>query len=186
MSPRVGMSLTMIIKAAADIANQKGLNEVTLATVSKTLNVKSPSLYNHVNGLRGIKTELAVRGLTMLYEEMSASVKGLNGERALLSLADAYIGFAEANPGLYEASLQKIEDSRLEKLSGLIVRLVVGQLTSNGYAESGTAIHAARGLRSLLHGFAVLRKQTAFELSESIRDSRLFATRTFLNGLKIN
>lgn len=69
MSPRVGMSLDMILRAAAGIADEKGLNEVTLAAVAKSLNVKPPSLYNFVNGLQGIKAELAVSGFTMLYEK---------------------------------------------------------------------------------------------------------------------
>ncbi|MEC1928505.1 TetR/AcrR family transcriptional regulator, partial [Bacillus amyloliquefaciens] len=33
MSPRVGMSLDMIIGAASNIADEKGLNEVKLAAV---------------------------------------------------------------------------------------------------------------------------------------------------------
>ncbi|QHQ59064.1 TetR/AcrR family transcriptional regulator [Bacillus velezensis] len=184
MSPRVGMSLDMILRAAAGIADEKGLNEVTLAAVAKSLNVKPPSLYNFVNGLQGIKTELAVSGLTMLYERMAASAEGLTGETALLGLADAYINFAEANPGLYDATFQKIKDGRIENLSSLLVELVVRQLTANGYAQSDTAIHAARGLRSLLHGFAVLRKQSAFELTESIKESRKFAVVAFLRGLQ--
>ncbi|OIK20927.1 TetR/AcrR family transcriptional regulator [Bacillus amyloliquefaciens] len=183
MSPRVGMSLDMILRAAAGIADEKGLNEVTLAAVAKSLNVKPPSLYNFVNGLQGIKTELAVSGLTMLYENMAASA-GLSGETALRALADAYIHFAEANPGLYEATFQKVKDGRIEKLSSLLVDLVVRQLTANGYARPENAIHAARGLRSLLHGFAVLRKQSAFELTESIKESREFAVVAFLRGLQ--
>nr|MDH3093249.1 WHG domain-containing protein [Bacillus velezensis] len=185
MSPRVGMSLDMILRAARGIADEKGLNEVTLAAVAKSLNVKPPSLYNFVNGLQGIKTELAVSGLTMLYEKMAASAEGLTGETALLALADAYINFAEANPGLYDATFQKIKDGRIENLSSLLVELVVRRLTANGYAQSDTAIHlAARGLRSLLHGFAVLRKQSAFELTESIKESRKFAVVAFLRGLQ--
>ncbi|WP_416654174.1 TetR/AcrR family transcriptional regulator [Bacillus amyloliquefaciens] len=184
MSPRVGMSLDMIIRAASDIADEKGLNEVTLAAVAKSLNVKPPSLYNFVNGLHGIKTELAISGLSMLYEKMAASSAGLSGETALLALADAYIHFAEANPGLYEATFQKVKDGGIEKLSSLLVDLVVRQLTANGYARPENAIHAARGLRSLLHGFAVLRKQSAFELTESIKESRKFAVIAFLRGLQ--
>ncbi|MFT3654441.1 hypothetical protein DALLNEIH_00860 [Bacillus sp. B01(2024)] len=186
MSPRVGMSLDMILRAAAGIADEKGLNEVTLAAVAKSLNVKPPSLYNFVNGLQGIKKELAVSGLTMLYENMAASSEGLTGERVMLSLADAYINFAEANPGLYEATFQKIKDGRMENLSSQLVNLVVRLLTANGYARPENAIHAARGLRSLLHGFAALRKQSAFELTESIKESRKFAVVAFLRGLQLD
>ncbi|OZS77060.1 TetR family transcriptional regulator, partial [Tetzosporium hominis] len=45
MSPRIGLSQKMIVDAAAEIADQEGLNGVTLAALSKKMNVRPPSLY---------------------------------------------------------------------------------------------------------------------------------------------
>ncbi|MED4798907.1 WHG domain-containing protein [Bacillus atrophaeus] len=184
MSPRIGMNLEIIIDAAAELANQKGMKGVTLSTLSKKLNVRPPSLYNHVSGLQGIQVELCVSGLEQLYEQMSSSVRGLTGEKALLALANAYIDFAHSSPGLYEASLLKVSDDRTEELSERIVQLVVQLLIQFGYANEQTAIHAARGLRSMLHGFAVLMRQQAFELSQDISESFLFSIQTFAEGLQ--
>ncbi|PRS03089.1 TetR family transcriptional regulator [Bacillus atrophaeus] len=184
MSPRIGMNLEIIIDAAAELANQEGMKGVTLSTLSKKLNVRPPSLYNHVSGLQGIQVELCVSGLEQLYEQMSSSVRGLTGEKALLALANAYMEFAHSSPGLYEASLLKVSDDRTEELSDRIVQLVVQLLIQFGYANEQTAIHAARGLRSMLHGFAVLMRQHAFELSQDISESFLFSIRAFAEGLQ--
>ncbi|MEC1668468.1 WHG domain-containing protein [Bacillus sp. FSL K6-1005] len=186
MSPRAGLHQKMIIKAAAEIADQEGINGVTLAALSKKMNVRPPSLYNHISGLQGIRTELAVSGLTKLFDQMADSVKEQKGESALLSLSDAYVGFAVENPGYYEATLLKIQDERAESLSNQIVRLVAKLLIDSGYTNEQNVIHATRGLRSLLHGFATLIGKEAFELKEDISDSLAFSIRLFLSGLSIN
>lgn len=186
MSPRIGLSPKMIVDTAAEIADQEGLNGVTLAALSKKMNVRSPSLYNHINGLQAIRTELAVSGLTKLYDQMADAVTVQKGDSALLSLAQAYVDFAVENPGYYEAALLKIQDKRAEIVSDQIVRLVANLLIENGYASEKTAIHATRGLRSLLHGFTALMAKETFEREEDILESLSFSIRTFLAGLSIN
>ncbi|PJZ01188.1 TetR/AcrR family transcriptional regulator [Bacillus vallismortis] len=183
MSPRIGLSQKMIVDAAAEIADQEGLSGVTLAALSKKMNVRPPSLYNHINGLQAIRTELAVSGLTKLYEQMAVSVIEQKGDIAMLSLAHAYVDFAVENPGYYEASLLKVQDERAEIVSEEIVRLVSKLLIENGYASDKTAIHATRGFRSLLHGFTALIAKKAFEREEDISDSLSYSIRTFLSGL---
>ncbi|MFP7230371.1 TetR/AcrR family transcriptional regulator [Bacillus subtilis] len=186
MSPRIGLSQKMIVDAAAEIADQQGLNGVTLAALSKKMNVRSPSLYNHINGLQAIRTELAVSGLTKLYDQMADAVTVQKGDSALFSLAQAYVDFAVENPGYYEAALLKIQDKRAEIVSDQIVRLVANLLIENGYASEKTAIHATRGLRSLLHGFTALIAKEAFEREDDILESLSFSIGTFLAGLSIN
>ncbi|WP_338442519.1 TetR/AcrR family transcriptional regulator [Bacillus spizizenii] len=186
MSPRIGLSQKMIVDAAAEIADQEGLNGVTLAALSKKMNVRPPSLYNHINGLQAIRTELAVSGLTRLLDQMADSVTEQKGDSAMLSLAQAYVDFAVENPGYYEAALLKVQDKRAEIVSDQIVRLVSNLLIEIGYASEKTAIHATRGLRSLLHGFTTLIAKEAFEREEDISESLSFSIRTFLFGLSIN
>ena len=179
MSPRIGLTQKMIVDAAAEIADQEGVNGVSLAALSKKMNVRPPSLYNH-------RAELAVRGLTKLFDQMADSVTERKGDSAMLSLAHAYVDFAIENPGYYEAALLKVQDKRTEIVSDQIVCLVTKLLIENGYASEKTAIHATRGLRSLLHGFTALIAKEAFEREEDILESLSFSIRTFLSGLLIN
>ena len=42
---------TAVIQAASDIADEKGLNNVSLKVVAERLNIRTPSLYNHIENL---------------------------------------------------------------------------------------------------------------------------------------
>lgn len=37
-----------VIKATSDLADEKGLNNVSLKAVAQKLNIRTPSLYNHI------------------------------------------------------------------------------------------------------------------------------------------
>lgn len=47
-----------VIKATSDLADEKGLNNVSLKAVAQKLNIRTPSLYNHIESLdnRGFDT----------------------------------------------------------------------------------------------------------------------------------
>ena len=49
---------TAVIQAASDIADEKGLNNVSLKVVAERLNIRTPSLYNHIENL----DDLLLRG----------------------------------------------------------------------------------------------------------------------------
>ena len=40
-----------VIKATSEIENKKGLNNVSLKAVAQKLNIRTPSLYNHIESL---------------------------------------------------------------------------------------------------------------------------------------
>ena len=48
-----------VLQAAAELAQEKGLENITLFEVAGKLGVKPPSLYNHVNGLKALSTGIA-------------------------------------------------------------------------------------------------------------------------------
>ncbi|MFN2747468.1 TetR/AcrR family transcriptional regulator [Bacillus sp. z60-18] len=185
MSPRIGLNKEMILEAAAVLADEEGIHSVTLASLSKKLNVRPPSLYNHIEGLNGIRRELALFGLTSLYEEMAAAIQGAKKEEAVRRMAKAYMRFAKNRPGLYDATfVPKDGDKRIEEAGGKIVRLVLSVLKAY-HLDADAAIHAVRGLRSILHGFAGLRQNNAFGLPYDIEESLDRTIRAYLIGLDI-
>ena len=60
MGRKIGLTLDRVVAAAAEIADSAGLDALSLASVASALGVRSPSRYNHVDGLAGA----AHRGLT--------------------------------------------------------------------------------------------------------------------------
>ncbi|MGM7683460.1 TetR/AcrR family transcriptional regulator [Cytobacillus sp. Hm23] len=184
MSPRTGLDLQTILQTAAEIANEQGLEAVTLAVLAKKLNIRPPSLYNHIDGLPGLRKQLAIYGLEKLHNELTSAVIGIAGEDAVHSLAKAYVNFARSNCGLYEATLMAPDasDEAAQKASRNIVNLVLAVLQTFRL-EDEAALHTVRGLRSILHGFSSLEQHAGFGLNLSLDDSLHYIVSTYLNGI---
>ena len=83
------MMVLPILETAAQLVVQKGVENVTMAVLAKTLGIRSPSLYNHVNGIGDLRKKLAIHGLNQLYERMASATVGHSRDDAVRSLANA-------------------------------------------------------------------------------------------------
>ena len=43
-----------VVQTASDIADREGLGSISLKTVAEALNIRTPSLYNHIAGLEDL------------------------------------------------------------------------------------------------------------------------------------
>ncbi|WP_127530502.1 TetR-like C-terminal domain-containing protein [Paenibacillus kobensis] len=188
MSPRVGLDHGIIVRAAAAIADESGLSAVTLATLAQQLNVRSPSLYNHVDGLPGVMAMLTLHGLQQLLHTIESSVQPIQDEaEAVLPLAEAYAAFALGHPGLYEATQrpQGADQPEAADVSKRIVELVSRLIRHHmpNTADEASVIHAVRGFRSLLHGFTSLSNSGGFGMPYSKNQSFQYMVRAYLAGI---
>ncbi|MDP4083292.1 MAG: WHG domain-containing protein [Bacillota bacterium] len=183
--PKISLDLSTILKVAVDIADQNGFEEVTLANLAKKLSIRPPSLYNHFEGLPDLRKKLAIYGLNQLYSELVNRSIGILGEKAVLALSLTYVNFARNHPGLYEATLQAPDpiDSELQTAGGKIVELTLQVLHAYQLPEEN-ALHAVRGLRSILHGFATLEQKGGFAINLDLNESLTFIIKAFLKGIR--
>ncbi len=95
-----------------------------------------------------------------------------SGPAAVAAVAEAYRGYIKQHPGLYMASLRASGnqaqtgtpvDGELAAAEERVVRIVLAVLASFGL-EGEDAVHAVRGLRSVVHGFATLEIAGGFGL----------------------
>jgi AcrR family transcriptional regulator len=158
-----GLSRAVVVSAAARLADQHGFDALTLGAVAAELAVRPPSLYNHVQGLAGLRHDLALQGVRELDERIRDAAVGRAGDDALVALAAAYRDYARERPGLYRA-LQRApdpDDAELLAAAERLLRPVLAVLDGFGLVGDG-AIHAARSLRSALHGFVELERLGGF------------------------
>ncbi|APH05741.1 TetR/AcrR family transcriptional regulator [Bacillus weihaiensis] len=184
MSPRMGLDIETILHAASEIADQQGVDAVTLATLSKKLSVKPPSLYNHIDGLTGLKKKLALYGMEKLYHELAYASIGKSKDEAVHAVSKAYMTFARLHPGLYTLTLSAKDpnDKELQEAGRKLVELTVKVLSGYGL-EDDEAIHAVRGLRSILHGFSSLEHNGAFGMPLNPDVSLHLLLESFLAGI---
>jgi AcrR family transcriptional regulator len=184
LSPRIGLDLLTILQNATEIADKEGLDAVTLATIAKKLGVRPPSLYNHIEGLQGLRKQLAIYGLEQLYSTLADAAIGRSGDEAVHALGIAYVSFARTHPGLYEATLQSPDplDPDIQRAGNEIVKLTLRVLHSYDLDDE-TAMHAVRSLRSMFHGFSSLERKGGFGLPLDRNVTLQFLIDTFLTGI---
>ncbi|WP_066250902.1 TetR/AcrR family transcriptional regulator [Neobacillus drentensis] len=182
--PKIGLDISFIIEAAGEIADQYGVQEVTLASLAKKIGIRPPSLYNHFDGLPGLRKKLAIYGIDKLYEVMADAAIGVSGTEAVIAVSQAYVNFARKHPGIYEATLlaPDPEDVDVQRAGAKIVDLSVRVLQAY-HLEGEHALHAVRGLRSILHGFSALEQKGGFKMALDLNESLLIILKAFLAGI---
>ena len=95
----------LIIETSARIANKVGLDNLSLKIIAEELNIKSPSLYNHISSLDEIKSQLMVYGWKQIEEKMIDSAVGVSGYEALKNMCNVFYGYATNNKGIFTAML---------------------------------------------------------------------------------
>ena len=176
MGRSVGLSLEQIVEAAAVLADRDGLDELSLASVAAGLGVKSPSLYNHVNGLTGLRRQLALHASAALTDEVTDAAKGLEGPAALRAIADRFRSFALGHPGLYASLLPAPTPDGDPELAAALHEpvAVISSILAAMRVETSEAIPLIRALRASVHGFVDLELRGGFGLPDAVDDS--FAT----------
>ncbi|SHE87343.1 transcriptional regulator, TetR family [Seinonella peptonophila] len=184
MSPRKGLDQQKVLKQATQIVNEQGFNQITIAALAKSLDVRSPSLYNHFSGLSDLQKRLALYALEQLGDSLMRSVIGKSGDIAVRALCEAYLNFARTNPGLYEAILHFPAkfDRQVEQAGDQIISIIVEVLRSYGFSQI-QMIHAIRSLRSIVHGFATLEQADGFQMDVSRDESFDFLITLYIDGL---
>lgn len=179
------LNRALVIAQAAALADEAGdVGAVTLAALAQKLEIRPPSLYNHVAGLDDLRYGLAVYGVERLLETMRAAAVGRAGTDAVRALAAAYRRFARQHPGLYPLTLRapEPEETELAALAQELLQLLLLVMASLGL-HGADALHAIRGLRALLHGFAALEAAEGYKLALDPEDSFRRLVDAYLAGI---
>jgi len=185
VSPRSGLNRDAVVREAAALADAEGISALTIARLAARLSVRPPSLYNHVSGIEALHRELALLGLGELRDRLGRAAVGRAGEDAVVTLADAYRAFGRERPGLYAATqwAPNPTDPLWLAMARDAVDIVVAALRAFDL-DGDAALHAVRGLRSLLHGFVALETTGGFGLPLDQDESFRRLVRTYLAGLR--
>jgi len=157
MSRRAGLDKATIVEAAAKLVDEEGIEQLSLGRLAESLGVRTPSLYNHVAGLPGLKHDLALYCLRDVLNHLLRATIGKSRAEAIFAFANAYRAYARETPGRYALTLQAPDlwDRELQAIAQQIIEVALAILAPYKLSEQ-EAIHAIRGLRSIVHGFISL------------------------------
>src|SRR3989441_7458755 len=163
MSHRVGLDQATVVEAAARLVDEEGIEQLSLGRLAERLGVRTPSLYNHIAGLPGLKHDLALYCLRDVLNRLLRATIGKSRAEAIFALATAYRDYARETPGRYALTLQAPDpgDQELQAIARQLVDVIRAVLAPYRLSEED-AIHAIRGMRSLVHGFISLEVAGGF------------------------
>ena len=167
--PRAGLNTDRVVAEAAELADEVGLDQLTLAALATRLGVRQPSLYKHVASVDALQRLISMRGKAELAEVLGRAAIGRARDDALVAMAHAWRGWALEHPGRYQAAERGAApgDAEHEEVSRRTIKVLEAVL--DGYDLDGKdAVDAIRAYRSALHGFVSLEANYGFAFPESV------------------
>lgn len=185
MARRARLDKTKVIEEAARLIDEQDLEHLSLGCLAERLGVRVPSLYNHVAGLSGLKRDLTLYCLRELLARLTRSVIGKARGEAILAFALTYREYAREVPSHYALTLQApdFNDDELQNVARQIVEIVLAVLEPYKLGEQ-EAIHAIRGLRSIVQGFISLEVAGGFGMPIDVDASFHWLISLFISALE--
>lgn len=174
---------SVVIQTAADIADEKGLSNVSLKTVAECLNIRTPSLYNHINSLDDLLREVAHQGMYEMNDRMTKVAVGIYGDNAIKKIAIEYLNYIIEHPGIYEtiqwATWHGTDETA--KIYSDYINLLTTLIHSCNFKEDAVTEMLSL-LTGILHGYSTLQVRYAFTEPEKIKNNLCNAIDTILVG----
>lgn len=168
--PRAGLGPATITEAGAALADEVGLDHLSMGLLAERLGVKAPSLYNHVANQADLTHRIAVLAMTEIADAIRDATQGRSGADALVAGSHAMRTYVLEHPGRYAAGNAARPTGPEDPLVPAVQRVLASWAAMlHGYhLHPEQEIHALRMLRSLLHGFTTLDAAGGFQLDTDV------------------
>ena len=170
--PRAGLTTSRVVEEAENVADECGLEKLTLAAVARKLEVRMPSLYKHVAGIDELRQLMSVQAKNETADVLARAAAGKSGSQALRSMLGAWRTWAKAYPGRYAATVHAPDKDEVEDTGASNGVLDIVYATLDDYRlEGDEAVNAVRLLRAHFHGFVSLERAEGFKFPNDIDHS---------------
>ena len=167
--PRAKLTRDSVVETAAIMADEVGLNSLTLSALAERLGVKQPSLYKHIDSLAGLHRSISILAKRELGEAIGRAAVGRSGADAIFAMSHAYRNWAILHPGRYDVSQIPAAPGDVEDQTTMMSAIqVIVDVLSAYHLEGDDSIDAIRAFRSVLHGFVALETTGGFALKTDI------------------
>lgn len=183
--PKTKIDKDLVIREAAHMANKIGIEKLSLKTLAAQLGVKSPSLYNHVDGLDDLKQQVMLYGWKEMEDRIIQAVIGLTGYDAVRAMCYAFHEYATENQGVFSAMLwyNQFENEQTREVTSKMFSVFL-KITKSLNISQDNCFHLVRMFRGFLEGFALLEIHHAFGNTQPIEDSFDMSINILIEGMK--
>lgn len=181
-----GLTKEIIIAEAVMYIEESGHSTISLHELARRLEVKTPSLYNHIKNTKDLQHEVFRYAIDKFVANQNAAIAGRKKDDAIRAFSEAYYNFAMENKGLYRLimSMPLDNDDTEKEMAVPLLETVINLLSDYGLHDEALA-HWQRVLRAILHGFISQEDLGYFYYYKDVdsKKSREIAIQCFLNGL---
>ncbi|WP_068270830.1 TetR/AcrR family transcriptional regulator [Aldersonia kunmingensis] len=162
---RAGLTPERLTRAAAELADEIGFEQVTVSAVARQFDVKAASLYSHLDGSQDLRTRVALLALEEMADRAADAVAGRAGRDALSAFANVYRDYARQHPGRYAASQMPLDSETAATSAGGRHSLMMRAILRGYDLPESEQNHAIRLMGSVFHGYTSLEANGAFSHS---------------------
>ncbi len=169
---RPQLTTEIVVEVAARIADEEGLDALSLTRVAAELGTSQPALYRYVSSFDDLIRALGLQARHLLADRLTASAVGLSGDDAIRAMGNAWRSTVRDHPGLYAAT-DRYPCAGDPELEGAVNRIVsiLGQSLLAYELPADATVHAGRVLRSAFHGFSHLEAGDGYPLDHDLDES---------------
>ena len=181
----------MILGAAREIAEEEGLDGLTVRRIAARIGYSGGTLYNLFENLDDVVVHLNARTLESLYEELAREIPDDDPETTVRALTERYVRFTREHPRLwsvlFEHRLPEGTDlpdwyhDRVDRARGLLEEALAPFFAPDREADRR---HSARVLWSSLHGICSLESAGKLARTESVEAMGESLISYYLAGLR--
>ena len=180
-----GLNEEIIVRAAKELIEQEGFSAFSMRKLAEKLNVRTASLYAHIERMETLFTEV---GLSALREQRDCLLNAIgekHSDSAVRALAESYRRFAAEHAELYKIIMQMPagNDAVLREAAAMTAEPFMRVLADYRLSEA-QKMHWQRVLRGLMHGF-VSEEQAGYfsHYPVPVEESYGIAVRCMIDGL---
>lgn len=174
-----------VVQAASDIVDEKGLNHLSLKVVAEKLNIKTPSLYNHIDSFDDLLRAVAHNGMQKMNMQMKQAAIGTTGIAAIQAVSIEYLNYMIAHPGVYE-TIQWATWHGTEETAAIFddyLSLLTTLIQSCHFDPAQTDEIRAM-LTGMIHGYTTLQLSYAFSDPNKVQHNLCNALDVLLTGIQ--
>lgn len=179
---RQGLTRADIVQAAVALIESEGLHRFSLRELANRLHIRAASLYNHIQNMDELYTEIGYYAISQLKKAQTAAIAGKERAQAVEALADAYHRFGQERPEIYKVilSLPMVKNDAIHRAGFDIVQPIMEAMGGYRLADE-RKMHLQRVFRSILHGFISQEEAGCFRhYPADVSDSFRLAVRGFI------
>lgn len=180
-----GLNKEIVVDAAKNLIEEKGIHDFSMRLLAEKLEVKTASLYTHIESMEKLFTEVGLSALEEQRDFLMHSIGENSGDDAVFALAESYRRFAAEHTELYRLIMQMPcgDDAVLKEAAAMTVEPFMLVLGSYEISEK-QKMHWQRVLRGVMHGF-VSEEQSGYfsHYPVAVNESCRMAVQCVIDGL---